>query len=55
MQKYRWKTYGEIQRAAESELWEALALDSSEAQIALLEEIMKRAYVMRSDGNIRGL
>lgn len=33
--KYAWKTYGEIQRAAESELWEALALDSSEAQIAL--------------------
>ena len=33
--KYTWKSYGEIQRAAESELWEALALDSSEAQIAL--------------------
>lgn len=33
--KTTWKTYGEIQRAAESELWEALALDSSEAQIAL--------------------
>lgn len=33
--KYTWKTYGEIQRAAESELWEALALDSSEAQVAL--------------------
>lgn len=33
--KYTWKTYGEIQRAAESELWEALALDSSEAQITL--------------------
>ncbi|PHS41313.1 MAG: hypothetical protein COB07_02245 [Sulfurovum sp.] len=33
--KYRWKSYGEIQRAAESELWEAQSLDSSEAQIAL--------------------
>ncbi|MDQ7046658.1 MAG: hypothetical protein Q9M39_03215 [Sulfurovum sp.] len=29
------KTYGEIQRAAESELLESLALDSSQAQIAL--------------------
>lgn len=35
--KYTWKRYGEIQRAAESELWEALALDSSEAQIALFK------------------
>jgi len=33
--KYTWKRYGEIERAAQSELWEALALDSSEAQIAL--------------------
>jgi hypothetical protein len=33
--KYTWKRYGEIQRAAQSELWESLALDSSEAQIAL--------------------
>lgn len=33
--KYTWKTYGEIQRAAQSELWESQALDSSEAQIAL--------------------
>ena len=35
--KYTWKRYGEIQRAAESELWESLALDSSEAQIALFK------------------
>lgn len=33
--KYIWKSYGEIQRAAQSELWEAQALDSNEAQIAL--------------------
>ena len=33
--KYTWKTYGQIQRAAQSELWESQALDSSEAQIAL--------------------
>ena len=33
--KTTWKSYGEIQRAAESELWESLALDSAEAQIAL--------------------
>lgn len=35
--KYTWKRYGEIQRAAESELWESLALDSTEAQIALFK------------------
>jgi hypothetical protein len=33
--KYTWKRYGEIQRAAQSEFWDALAHDSSEAQIAL--------------------
>ena len=33
--KYTWKRYGEIERAAQSELLEALSLDSSEAQIAL--------------------
>jgi hypothetical protein len=33
--KYAWKRYGEIQRAARSELWEAIALDSSDARIAL--------------------
>ncbi len=33
--KYVWKSYGEIQRAAESEFKESLALDSSEAKIAL--------------------
>ncbi|MBT8348245.1 MAG: hypothetical protein KJP24_02175, partial [Sulfurovum sp.] len=33
--KYTWKRHGQIQRAAESELWESLALDSSEAQTAL--------------------
>ena len=35
--KYTWKRYGEIQRAAQSELWESLALDSTEGQIALLK------------------
>jgi hypothetical protein len=33
--KTTWKTYAEIQRAAQSELWESQALDSTEAQIAL--------------------
>ena len=33
--KYTWKTYAEIQRTAQSELWESQALDSNEAQIAL--------------------
>ena len=33
--KTTWKSYGQIQRAAESELWESLALDSSKAKIAL--------------------
>ena len=35
--KYTWKRYGEIQRAAQSELWESLALDSTEGQIALFK------------------
>ena len=33
--KTTWKTYAQIQRAAQSELWELQAQDSSEAQIAL--------------------
>jgi len=33
--KTTWKTYGEIQRAAQSEFWEAQALESLEARIAL--------------------
>jgi len=33
--KTTWKSYGEIQRAAQSELWESQALDSREAQISL--------------------
>jgi len=33
--KITWKSYGEIQRAAQSELWESQALDSTESQIAL--------------------
>ncbi|HEY9128366.1 MAG TPA: hypothetical protein VIN02_00860 [Sulfurovum sp.] len=35
--KYAWKRYGQIERAAQSELWESVALDSSEAQIALFK------------------
>jgi len=35
--KYTWKRYGEIQRAAQSELLELLTLDSEEAQITLFK------------------
>ena len=35
--KYTWKRYGEIQRAAQAELLEQLALDSSETQIKLFK------------------
>jgi len=35
--KYAWKRYGEIERAAKSELWESLALDSSETKTALFK------------------
>jgi hypothetical protein len=35
--KYTWKRYGDIQRAATSELLEAVTLDSSEAQIVLYQ------------------
>ncbi len=33
--KTTWKSYGEIQRAAQSELWESQALDSSQTKVAL--------------------
>lgn len=35
--KYSWKPYGEIQRTAQSELFESLALDSGEAQLRLFK------------------
>lgn len=35
--KYTWKRYGEIERAAQSEFLESLALDSSEATMALFK------------------
>ena len=35
--KYAWKRYGEIERAAQAELWESLVLDRSEAKIALFK------------------
>ena len=35
--KYAWKRYGEIERAAQAEFFEAIALDSSKATIALFK------------------
>lgn len=62
--KYAWRSYGEIQRAAESEAKESLALDSSEAKVALFrgnyEEGLKneigwiyQGFIEDKDGKLR--